>query len=768
MLSNMGPIEELISLARSKSRTYETMTVASNRKAEFISAGWNIERESATSIRFSRPKAQGHSFEDRVWTLLYKMQFNVMSSDGGAFLGLEPKSTDGPQTQIDVVAIDDEIALGIECKSAATFAKRPQFASELGKHSLIRDRFTAAVKSQYPITHKRPTVLALFYDNVNLTDNDLARAKTENIVIFRERELTYFETLVSHLGPAAKYQFLADMIPGKVIPGLEIRIPAVKSKMGKFNCYTFSISPEYLLKISYVSHRAKGRESDVDTYQRMLKKGRLVKIKEYITEDGIFPTNIVVNFEKNRLKFERSSQEADDLQNGVLGWLDIRAAYKSAWIIDGQHRLFAYSGHPMSAKSRLSILAFEGLVPSEQVKLFIDINAKQKSVKQSLLQELYAELHWDAEEPSVRLRAIISKAVQVLDASPGSALFERIQTADAPKTVRRCISLNSVYGAIEKGGFHILKEKHGQIIEFGPLWAVTNDATLRRTVLVIERWLDTIRSFTPDWWDKGMGDGGGLAMNDGIATCLNVLKSVFSHLESKHLVKLDDDDLCSLVEPYGLALGKYLGSLSEQQRKAFRDLRGVQGQTRRTRNCQRAIRESIPAFNPDGLDRFIEEESAQTNSKGKEVVDRIELTLQKTIIAELKREFGSNESEWWTIGVPKAVRVRIAPQAEEDGYKRGAKENYLNFIDYQKIALDNWATFQSILGYGKSGNKEAKLGWLNFVNEKRNMVSHASSGVTLSFEDLAQLEDYERWLHHQTTSLSALQASKDVDLVEAD
>jgi len=54
----------------------------------------------------------------------------------------------------------------------------------------------------------------------------------------------------------------------------------------------------------------------------------------------------------------------------------MQPSYKSAWIIDGQHRLFSYSGHPKASKGLLSVLAFEGLPPSKQAELFIDINAK--------------------------------------------------------------------------------------------------------------------------------------------------------------------------------------------------------------------------------------------------------------------------------------------------------------------------------------------------------------------------------------------------------
>lgn len=551
---------------------------------------------------------------------------------------------------------------------------------------------------------------------------------------------------MSHIGPAARYQFLADMLPGKTVAGLELRLPAVKTKMGGFNCYAFSITPDYLLKISYVSHRSKGKRSDVSTYQRMLNKGRLNKIRQYITDDGIFPTNIVVNIDKDRLQFERIHQEGDPEDSGVAGWLKIRPTYKSAWIIDGQHRLFAYSGHERAAKSRLSVLAFDGLAASEQARLFIDINAKQKSVKQSLLQELYAELHWDADDDSIRTRAIISKAIQDMDRDSESPLYQRIQTADVGKDDIRCISLASLYGAIEKAGFHIAKEKKGHILEYGPFWAGDNDATLKRTEYALNEWLNTVRIATSEWWNKGAGEGGGLAMNDGVIACVNVLRSVVQHLDSKKLIHFDNEDLFDVLKEYAVALGAYLGAFSEQDRKLFRDLRGIQGQTRRTRNCQQAMRLAISNFNPPGLDQFIQQEKAQTNIKGKEIIDRIERMLQKVVLEELRRECGDEETGWWMTGVPKTVRVKVSERFEEDEGKRGLRENYFDLIDYAKIALQNWELFEPILAYEKTGKKETKIHWLNTVNEKRNIVSHPSAAITLTVEDLAALEKYEHWL----------------------
>ena len=757
MLDNIFEREGLRGLARARARVYETKTVHPLLADEAVAAGWELDKRNRKSVRVKRRKSHGASLEDRVWSLLYRTGFTHLSGAGGSKLTLNPKDAASPTSQIDVVGIDDELALAIECKSSERYEKRPQFQKDLARHSMLRDRFANAVSKQYPVTEKRQVVLAMFLDNIALSDNDRARAREENILLFDERDLTYYEALAAHLGPAAKYQLFADMLPGKTVPGLTLRVPAVRTKIGGTYCYTFSISPAYLLKISYVSHRSKGKASDVHTYQRMLSKSRLNKIRQYISNQGIFPTNIVVNLEPKRVRFERIQQDEQD--NGVLGWLEIRPAYKSAWIIDGQHRLFAYSGHDLAGKSRLAVLAFEGLSPSKQAGLFIDINAKQKSVKQSLLQELYAELHWDADEPEVRIRAIVSKAVQVLDADPESALYQRIQTADVAKDEFRCITLTAVYGAIEKTEFHLGKVRKGHVLEYGPLWAGDdNEATLDRTVYILKQWFNAIRARVPDWWDKGAAEGGGLAMNDGVTTCINVLRSVFQHQldNGVKLIRLDNEDLFDTLKRYADALGDHFASFSEEGRKTFRDLRGIQGQTRRTRLCQLALRERFSDFKPAGLDDFLKQEKAQTNSRAKEIVDRIETTLQSVVLDELKRECGPDESQWWTVGVPKNVRLKVMQRYEEEDGKRGGRECYFDLIDYRTIAVENWPVFEGILGFGKSGSKEKRTAWMAFVNEKRKIVAHPSAAVTISIEDLNQLQEYESWLATQIEGSSDL------------
>lgn len=751
MLTSIAAVETLRGLARRRSQPYDFKTVRNPLVAETESAGWSVAKKNKASTRMWRQKSPDKWLEDRVWTLMYRMGFAAMSEEGGAYQLIDGEDPERPDNQIDVVAIDDDVALAIECKSSAKAKKFGDFSANLAKHVGLREGFTKAVRTQFPTLHKRPSVFAFWTSGVSISDNDRARAREAGVPLLTALELEYYEQLVDQIGTAARFQFLADMLEGRSIPGLEIRVPAIKTRMGAFTAYTFSVSPDYLLKIAFVSHRARGMASDINAYQRMLKRSRLRDIREYISEGGIFPTNIVVNVaEAKWLRFERGKQEGDGkAQGATFGWLTLRPAYRVAWIIDGQHRLFAYAGQPAAAKSVVSVMAFVGLPPSEQARLFVDINAEQRKVKQSLLQELYAELHWDAADPEVRIQAILSKVVQALDGDPSSPFYQRVLKADDKRSELRCISLTSIFGALEKGGFFIARTKGGQVTEYGPLWDGDNLGTLKRTAAVLSSYFDAIRAEALALWELGSGEGGGLAMNDGVTVCIGVLRSIFSHIEEKQKIKLADltnEEIVELVVPWGHQVGKYFGGLSGDQIRQFRALRGIQGQTSGMRRVQLALRSDDATFDPAGLSEFVDREKAQTTTRAFEVVRRIEAILQATVIGELKREIGAREEEWWFIGVPKGVRKKVDERRNEEGGKNTREQNF-DLIDYREIVHANWPLFEPILARGK-GSKDARTKWLVEVNELRKPIMHASKGVHMPISEgqLRQLEEIDEWL----------------------
>jgi DGQHR domain-containing protein len=753
MIENIIPREELRALCRRKFKHTESRNVDPTAVDALLQEGWQVMRKNKRSVKLERAKPHNRELEDRVWSLFYRMGFHFLSGEGGASLAIETEKDKSLSNQIDCVALDDEIALVAECKSSQEISRRARLQEEIAKLGTLRSPFSRAIQSFTTDGRKRVTITCLFLRNAVLSETDLARAKEANVVMFDDNDLSYYEELARHLGSAARYQFLADLLPGKEIPGLKIRLPAIRLRIGGGDAYMFAISPEFLLKISYVSHRQKGKGSDIDTYQRMMKRARLRKIREFIEAQGIFPTNIVLNIESRMLRFDRAAQEgegAGNAESGMLGWLHVRPTYKAAWIIDGQHRLFGYSGSTKAAKSRLAVLAFSGLKPSDQAGMFISINSKQKSVKQSLLQELYAELHWEASEPALRVRAIISKVIQSLNEDKTSPFYGRIQTADDGRDEKRCISLTSMFSALDKSELYIANEKGGQIVEYGPLWDPDGQAALKRTANIVNCWFRTATSSVVDWWEIGAGEGGGLSMNDSVVALLGVLRSVLSYLGREHdlkLVDLDHRELTELLEPYAKTISGYLASLSAADRQTFRGHRGVQGVTTRQRRMQQAIKSAFPKYDPQGLEEFLRNEKAETNKQARELLDHVELMLQSTIIEELKQQFGKEEAGWWFKGVPSQVRKDVSARLEEDTGTRGGKEHYFNLINYRTIITSNWDLFGGLLGYGKKNvGKDRGTEWIKELNDFRNAVMHVSSGVHIAVEDLDKIKGYHGWL----------------------
>lgn len=745
MIENVLPRTDLLSLYRVKSKDCIFKSIASKEIESATGDGWQIVKTGKYKTKVSKPKPIDVLFEDRVWTLFYNLGIKTLSGERGARLRVS-SAENSPNSQVDFVGIDEDVAICVECKTANEFKKDLRFQEKLGVLLAKKRPFAEAINADYPSEVKRNVAVVMFTWNLIVSDSDKKRAEADKIILLDEKDLAYYELLYSHIGEAAKYQILGDIFPGKQIPGLKIRVPSLQTKFGGHRCYTFAIKPEYLLKVAFVSHRSKGRGSDVTTYQRMIKKSRLKKIREYISDDGVFPTNIVLNIENSKyVRFDIGKQEGDS-DGGRFGWLTLEPTYKSAWIIDGQHRLFAYSGHPRAATSYLSVVAFENMPGNVQAKLFVDINHEQKSVKRSLLDELWAELHWDSEDPEKRIRAVISKAIQGLGDNPETPFYGRILLADGEKTETACISLSSVLGALDKSGFYIINTKR-DIPTYGALWGADNEAIVKRTQNVLNAWFSKIAGRSNGWWDIGAGDGGGLAMNDGVTVCINVLRSCLEHFEKSgvRLVNLSDEELTEKISPFADILGTELGNFTEGRRRDFRALRGGQGQSFGTRSCQEIIHSKMPEFDPPGLSEFITTKKAGTNDEGRKLIERIEQTIQGIILQMLKQEFKGAGDAWWFNGVPAPVRKKVDDRINESDGKHGGREQNFDIIHYKEIVRHNWDLFEQLLGYGKGG-KDKKTDWFNEINILRNIVMHPSKQQYLTLDQVERLKQLDSWI----------------------
>jgi DNA sulfur modification protein DndB len=252
MLTNLHPRLNLIGFARKNFKRDESKRIEPGQLAEAETEGWHVSKKNQKSIQVSRPRRRSDDLEARVWSLFYKMGFLYLSGKGGSRLQLS-KDADGPSDQIDVVAADGEVAIAVECKSAEEPKKDSSLPAWLSRFGELKKRFSDGIRHTVEATGRRHVGMVAFTWDIILTDNDRDRAQQHQVVLFDYSDLEYFEALVSHLGAAARYQFLCEIFRGMPIHGLEICVPALRTKMGRKTCYTFSIKPEYLLKIAYVA-----------------------------------------------------------------------------------------------------------------------------------------------------------------------------------------------------------------------------------------------------------------------------------------------------------------------------------------------------------------------------------------------------------------------------------------------------------------------------------------------------------------------------------
>src|SRR5690606_14039865 len=123
------------------------------------------------------------------------------------------------------------------------------------------------------------------------------------------------------------------------------------------------IEPEKLLKISFVLHRSKANVAMMPTYQRLIKKRRLAAIHDFVESEGYFPNSIVISIEAAKPKdayFERANTQVENTKSAA-GILHLPKKYRSAFIIDGQHRLYGYANSQYRSTNTIPVVAFINL-----------------------------------------------------------------------------------------------------------------------------------------------------------------------------------------------------------------------------------------------------------------------------------------------------------------------------------------------------------------------------------------------------------------------
>lgn len=717
---------------RKRRTSWITETVPAALVPERLEIGWEVDLKNKKTVRLKKRKTPARQLEDDIWAMLARVGFTDLS-DGHNFTIPVTAGAIAPATkQIDVLAADGETVIVVECKTAQVMGVK-SMAKDLGEANSLRGPVSQAIRQHYGIKKKVGWIFAT--RNIVWGKADLARADEFKIRVLTDNDLDYYLKLTALIGPAARHQLQAEIFSDQPIEGLKHTVPAVRGRVGSRRFFQFSVDPDTLLKIAFVSHRARLDADTVTAYQRMLKPAKLKAIRQYIDGGGVFPTNIVINFRSKR-RFDTS----DNLNaNLSIGTLYLPTTYKSAWIIDGQHRLYGFAGSKWSASTQLPVLAYEQLPPDEEARMFVDINNRQTRVSQNLLVQLMSELLWDSPVASDSYYALLSRTVAVLGKQLGSPLRGRTVQEGEKQSPDRPLTTAGLYEGLRKTNL-VGTIKKG-VLDPGPLYEKDSVTALQRTVAVLSSYFRLFAEALPDHWARGNADGGYLCTNNGVTALLLVLEAILDHLEAYSDQKpwqCSPEEIAGMVAPFVQPIIEEFSSSQPEEIKHYRRQVGNVGQRQSSLAMMQAVHNVKPGFNPPGLAEYIKSQDQTGTNAARQLMPDLQLKIQTFTLRLLRNEFGPSEDQWWMLGVPEKVRKEVAGRREASP-KRGALEQYFELIDYKTIADSKWTIFQPFFAWGEGRSKDAHLSWFQPLNDIRNRIAHPERGF-VSDEELVFIQ----------------------------
>lgn len=735
--------------ALSRARTLRSKTFIESKERrvalpELIEEGWE-EYKSYKNNKFvgvRKNKKFDEVFEDRVWCLFAKLGFTHLNKDRYFEMSYDYQNPNITQ-QIDVFAADDETVIIVECKASETIKdgvfKKPLEAFHGQMEGLRREaqkRFPKAKVKFIWATH-----------NFIISPADQAKMREWDIVHFSDAVINYYYELVKHLGTCARYQLLGNLFANQEIRNMDDKIPAIQGEMGGHKYYSFSIEPERLLKIGYVLHRNEANKNMMPTYQRLIKKKRLSDVQKFINNGGYFPNSLIISIDSGGkgLQFDMSGTKVEGAHSR-LGVLHLPKRYRSAYIIDGQHRLYGYSDSDYATTDSIPVVAFVDLDRQEQIKLFMDINENQKAVPKTLRVTLNADMLWDSSDYNERRQALRSKIAQMFGEEETSPLMGRVVIGEDEKSSIKCITVEAIQTALKKCNFMTQFGKKNSIVKDGTFDVGTNQGTCDLLYPFLEACLRYVKDATVEEWERGDSNDGMLTMNRGIQAVIRVINDIVNHLVDRKEISpkmQKTEELVKQVAFYLDPLNEYLNNLTQQERKDLRGYFGGGADTRFWRAFQREIAKERSDFAPDGLREYWENEAKTYNADSMTYLREIEVWIKQTIQTALMDKYGDN---WEIKSLPKPIYKRakgIADERNYDSITSGDGANTVSVWDCVTLKEckeivtvgSHWTElFEGILTRPEeeklSGGKAARTKWIEQVESLQNKLNMPSYSVT--------------------------------------
>jgi len=743
-----------------------------------INEGWETVKKNKKSWSIQKKKNHDIGFEELCWSIFARMGFNFLNliipkeSEEKFKIPFKRDDNSIDSKQIDVIAANNEVVIIAECKS-----KEKRSTTVTDHKSIVKawnndlDSIRASLTKIFG--RSRKVVFIWITNNIRYSSPTIEELESKSWHYFTQDTIDYFSALANDLKEAAGYQLIGRLFRGKKIPELKTKFPGIRDKIGGNECYIFSCPPEILLKIGYVVHQ-RDRSEDADAFQRLVRPTRLKQIRNFIDNGGYFPNSIILNIKGKRKKYSgwHESELQDHDGNSRLGIIELPQVYRSAFIIDGQHRLYGFTDNNDSLVHAVPVVMFYNLSSSEQTRVFEQINATQKAPPAGLIKAITSDLDWDSENEYDMVQALKTKIFIKLNNDQKSPFYDRVVIGEDSGDNFKCLNLKTILdqgmGSKTKyfGSF-----KNGKLIEPGFLWRGNRDATFKESIVFISNVFSYIEIEYPEQWNLGKSPGGLLTMNIGIVCFLKLFELVLDYEVRFNSLKprlLSGENLSKLMLPYLDDIISYIKTVPETKIKEWRDSsRGSGGYKKILGAFCYAINKNNQQFEPDILEEFIDAESGKYNETANRIVDGVEKRLSDVIEKRLTKKYGE---DWWERGVKASIKKTCYQRKvdeDEEMEKQGLTllqkppRAYLQPVDYAEIISDNkllFSTEESIernnpdIFYfcppdveGRQGMKE-KLKWLrvNF-NIARRQAKHIGTKGPVTKDSCLDLEDIDSW-----------------------
>lgn len=708
--------------------------------------GWVVDRKLKRKTKVKREKEVGERLENRFWMLLFKLGYPELNEGRSFTVRIERKGAEPLRKQIDVFAKDDETVIVAECKASEKLTRR-SVQKDVEEFCNLKGPIANAVTKHYGRDFKPKIIWLFITENIIWSRPDRERAAGGNIRVITERELRYYSQIAEHLGKAARYQFLAEFLKDQSIPELaDTSVPAIRGKLGGHKFYCFVTTPRCLLKISFVNHRSLNDPEGAPTYQRLVSKSRIRDIGDYISSGGFFPNNIIVNFTRS-LRFDRISH--DDVSDVTLGTLYLPDRYQSAWIIDGQHRLYGFS--PIDDKylnHNIIVVGFENLSKADEADLFVTINHEQKSVPKHLLDDLEGELKWGSSVPSERIGAIAARLINCLNADVGEAFYSRITQQGIKSTNKTCLTMPALKDAIRRSGLIGRALLNNTNYELGPLSGSTDAETLERARCGLNQFFSSVRNANLAEWEKGRE--GYLCTNVAVQAYLLLLGSLVKYWEANTAAdsrEMAIEDILLEIEEYVAPVTEFLEQADAQAMEAaFRVPFGSGGPPEYYYRLCRLIKSKYPDFQPEGMDEWEAEQSKENIEEADRKLKVIVTEMRQFIFDMFRVVHGEEKDAYWDKGVPdKSLKAKAYERSlDYEVEDRLPLETYLEVVEMKKIveSKQNWSLFKGAFNIPEPGEKgfAKNVKWMDRVNELRRIPAHPAKERRYKVEDFEYID----------------------------